>query len=72
MAWCLIHSSAILNIDLTRNELKETHPSHWELAGPSGTRTPSGRRYAMILHLGGKQAIPVEHRRNKREAALLP
>lgn len=48
----VIHSSASLNIDLTRNELKEnTIRSHRELANAIRDRDPQGARYAMILHL---------------------
>ncbi|MEA4954406.1 MAG: FadR/GntR family transcriptional regulator [Pseudoflavonifractor sp.] len=48
----VIHSSASLNIDLTRNELKEnTMRSHRELANAIRDRDPQRARYAMILHL---------------------
>lgn len=48
----VIHSSASLNIDLTRNELKEnTIRSHRELANAIRDRDPQRARYAMILHL---------------------
>ncbi|MFR1051645.1 MAG: FadR/GntR family transcriptional regulator [Lachnospirales bacterium] len=48
----VIHSSASLNIDLTRNELKEnTIRSHRELVNAIRGRDPQRARYAMILHL---------------------
>ena len=48
----VIHSSASLNIDLTRNELKQnTIRSHRDLATAIRQHDPRGARYAMILHL---------------------
>lgn len=48
----VIHSSATLNIDLTRNELKEnTIRYHRELIRAIRRRDPQGARFAMIQHL---------------------
>ena len=59
----VIHSSAILNIDLTRNELKEnTIRSHWELAGAIRARDPQRARYAMILHLAENRRYLLEQK----------
>jgi DNA-binding FadR family transcriptional regulator len=48
----VIHSSASLNIDLTRNELKQnTIRCHREIADAIRRRDPKSARYAMFLHL---------------------
>ena len=48
----VIHSTARLNIDLTRNELKEnTLRCHRELVNAIRRHDPQGARYTMILHL---------------------
>ena len=48
----VIHSSAVLNIDLTRNELREnTLRSHRELVEAIRRKDPRSARYAMIVHL---------------------
>ncbi|MCI8650721.1 MAG: FadR family transcriptional regulator [Anaerotruncus sp.] len=48
----IIHSSALLNIDLTRDELKEdTIRYHRELVRCVRARDAQGAKYAMILHL---------------------
>lgn len=48
----VIHSSASLNIDLTRNELKQnTVRCHRDLTDAIHRHDPVGARYAMLLHL---------------------
>jgi DNA-binding FadR family transcriptional regulator len=48
----VIHSSATLNIDLTKNSLKgDTIRYHRALANAISSHDPYGARYAMILHL---------------------